>query len=89
MKLSRKLLKPALLSLTALLLTNCQTTSSPSSSTIDRTATEIERDVRAGLCAALKPTAVPRIDHNASPETIRTARAKDGAAWKSACAPRA
>jgi hypothetical protein len=85
MKLSKKPIKPAMLCLMALILPACQTTSNPSSSTIDRTATEIERDVREGLCSALRPTTVPRIDHDASPETMRNARAKDAAAWMSAC----
>ena len=81
----KNLTKPALLSLTALLLTNCQSPSSPSSSTIERTAAEIEAETIDRMCAILKPTKVSRAVHDASPAEMRHARSSDAAAFGVVC----
>jgi hypothetical protein len=62
--------------------------SKTSSSTIERTADEIEAEVTDRLCTALTPDKVPRADYDASPESIQTALSRDAAAWVETCQPR-
>ena len=85
MRPSANLTRLALIFLAAPLLASCQSTSKTSSSTIERTAAEIEAEVEDRLCTALKPTRVPRADYDAAPETIQTALSRDAAAWAETC----
>ena len=82
---SAKLTTLALASLMALPLTACQTTSEASSSTIERTAEDIEWEVTKRYCVALRPVRVPPADYDASPESVRRALAKNAAAWVAVC----
>lgn len=85
MRQSEKLKTLGLACLMILPLTACQTTSETSSSTIERTADDIEREVTKRFCVALSPTRVPTEDFDASPETIRRAMAQNAAAWVALC----
>ena len=85
MTLSKKLTRLALLFLAAPLLASCQSPPKTSSSTIERTAAEIEVEVTNRLCTALKPAKVARADYDASPEGVQTALAGGAAAWQSTC----
>jgi outer membrane lipoprotein SlyB len=85
MKRSVKPMTLALACLMGLPLTACQTTSETSSSTIERTAEDIEWEVTKRYCVALKPVRVPSEDYDASPESVRRALAKNAAAWVAVC----
>ena len=84
---SGKLNRLALIFLAAPLLASCQSQSKTSSSTIERTAAEIEAEVTDRICRATKPTQVSRADYDMSPEGIQTALARDAAAWGKTCQP--
>ena len=84
----RQFVKPMTLGLACLMalpLTACQTTSEASSSTIERTAEDIEWEVTKRYCVALRPVRVPPADYDASPESVRRALAKGAAAWVAVC----
>jgi hypothetical protein len=87
MKPSAKLTRLALIFLAAPLLASCQSVSKTSSSTIERTADEIETEVTNRICTALTPERIPRADYDASPESVRTALSRNGAAWVMTCPP--